>query len=159
MSKGILDSVFDKNENRLQNVARIEKSSKGNILVYDLIFSFVNFIFTTIAAFTESKTTLFFTAILLLLNVFPKVFIKTSVYNAMRKNKDSMVFVIFGWLIETFKVISFLFILIIVGWSRFSHVPAIYVVITMGIVFCLGVMDKVVSYLLSNAIDGMEKEE
>lgn len=51
MAKGLLDSIFDENENRLLNVARIEKGSKGNLLVFDLIFSFVNFIFTTAAAF------------------------------------------------------------------------------------------------------------
>lgn len=159
MAKGLLDSIFDENENRLLNVARIEKGSKGNLLVFDLIFSFVNFIFTTVAAFMESQTALFFTAILLVLNVFPRVLIKTNVYNAMRNNKDSKVFAVFGWIIEIITVLSFLLILLIVSLEKFMHVATIYTVITMAIIFLLGAMDKWLSYQLTTTIDNMGKEE
>lgn len=162
MSKGLFDDLFEEDENRLSNAAKIEKSDRGNLFILDIIETTANFIFTVYSSYDNvSKLTLFFTATLLVINVLPRVMFKMTFYTFLRHNNDSKSFRVFGWIVVILLFVSFGLTLMVLylensGLAKQDNIVKPCIFVSMFSTYILGIIDKTVSLLIGKV--KMDKE-
>ncbi|MCC4412101.1 hypothetical protein LMB83_08640 [Limosilactobacillus reuteri] len=149
---GVLDDLIEGN-NRLDSAAQLEAGDSGDIFFWDLIYTLTNAIM--IFWLCDKSTTSIYvicTTVLLILNIFPRVLIKTSMYNQLIHNSESLLLKVLGYVVKILMYISGILLIVAFFLLKEENYFRVLFLISIVSTTVLGVFDKYVSFLLKKAI-------
>lgn len=161
MQNGIIDSIFDGDENRLIAAAELKKVNRGTIFCFDMIYLICNASLSIYEVyFQQSRAATITSLVLLGVNVLPSVFTEMGFYQLLGKNKDNSMLAIFAKIIRgiAFLTVPIIFLIIMVRSLKLKCFNVVMIVAT-AIFFVVGGLDKSIDFYTDKAVGSIRQNK